>query len=56
MGGRMGGRMEGRMGRKNGGKSGGEEWEEEWETGFLPEVRFQGGALVRAADKGEPVG
>ena len=32
------------------------EWEEEWETGFLPEVRFQGGALVRAADKGEPVG
>ena len=29
------------------------EWEEEWETGFLPEVRFQGGALVRAADKGD---
>ena len=24
--------------------------------GFWPEVRFQGGALVRAADKGEPVG
>ena len=31
-------------GRKNG------------KPGFLPEVRFQGGALVRAADKGEPVG
>ena len=31
-------------GRKNG------------KPGFWPEVRFQGGALVRAADKGEPVG
>ena len=29
---------------------------ENGKPGFWPEVRFQGGALVRAADKGEPVG